>query len=345
MTATLPSPTTIDIRRVQRRTLTLLSGTQIIGGIGVATGISVGALLAADMAGAAVSGLAGSCAVIGAALVAIPATRIMRGHGRRPGLAFAYLVGLIGATLVVVAAMIRSVPLLLLGTLFFGGSSAANLQARYTAIDLAEPDRRARQLSLVVWVTTVGVVLGPNMAPLANNLGVARHLPEYTGPYVLSAVAFGLAALLITLLLRPDPLLLARTRENAEPTAARGMWREAARTVAASPGARLGITAVAIGHVVMVGVMSMTPVYIGELRARARRPVAHRRLRAQLARDRHVRVVAAGRLAGRQARLAAGHLRRHRRTARRLRAGRDRGGEHVAAGHSGWARSGSAGRR
>jgi MFS family permease len=230
----------------------------------VATGVSVGALLAADMAGPAVSGLAGSFAVVGAALVAIPATRIMRGHGRRPGLAFAYLVGLIGAAVVVVAAMVHSVPLLLLGTLFFGGSSAANLQARYTAIDLAEPERRARQLSLVVWVTTVGVVLGPNVAPLANNVGVARHLPEYTGPYVLSAVAFGLAALLITLLLRPDPLLLARTREKAEPTPERGMWRTAARTVAASPGARLGIAAVAIGHVVMVGVMSMTPVYIGE---------------------------------------------------------------------------------
>jgi MFS family permease len=263
VTATLPAPTTVDVARVQRRTLTLLSGTQIIGGIGVATGISVGALLGADMAGPTVSGLGGSCAVIGAALVAIPATRIMRSHGRRPGLAFAYLVGLVGAALVIVAAIAHSVPLFLLGTLFFGGSSAANLQARYTAIDLAEPDRRARQLSLVVWVTTVGVVLGPNIAPLANNIGVDRHLPEYTGPYVLSIFAFGLAALLITLLLRPDPLLLARTREKTEPTAARGMWREAARTVAASPGARLGITSVAIGHVVMVGVMSMTPLYIG----------------------------------------------------------------------------------
>jgi MFS family permease len=215
------------------------------------------------MAGATVSGLAGSAAVIGAALVAIPATRIMRSHGRRPGLAFAYVVGLVGAALVVVAANARSVPLLLLGTLLFGGSSAANLQARYAAIDLAPPDRRARQLSLVVWVTTVGVVLGPNIAPLANNLGVDRHLPEYAGPYVLSTVAFGLAAVLITLLLRPDPLLLARARENTEPTAVRRVWREAVRTVAASPGARLGIAAVAVGHVVMVGVMSMTPVYIG----------------------------------------------------------------------------------
>jgi MFS family permease len=263
VTATLPQPTAVDIRRVQRRTLTLLSCTQIIGGIGVATGISVGALLAAEMGGATVSGLAGSTAVIGAALVAIPATRIMRTYGRRPGLTFAYLVGLVGAALVVVAANVRSVPLLLLGTLLFGGSSAANLQARYTAIDLAEPARRARQLSLVVWVTTVGVVLGPNIAPLANNVGVDRHLPEYAGPYVLSTVAFGLAAVLITLLLRPDPLLLARTREKAEPTVVRRVWREAVRTVAANPGARLGIAAVAVGHVVMVGVMSMTPVYIG----------------------------------------------------------------------------------
>jgi hypothetical protein len=40
--------------------------------------------------------------------------------------------------------------------------------------------------------------------------------------------------------------------------------RAAARAVRANPSARLGVAAVAVGHVVMVGVMSMTPVHIGE---------------------------------------------------------------------------------
>src|SRR5205085_2959877 len=54
-----------DPDRVQRRTLTLLFGTQIVGGIGVAIGIAVGALLAAAVAGTRFSGLASSAAVVG----------------------------------------------------------------------------------------------------------------------------------------------------------------------------------------------------------------------------------------------------------------------------------------
>ena len=62
---------------VQRRTLAVLFVTQIIGGVGTAIGASVGALLAADIAGVSLSGLAQSANVIGAALFAIPATAIV----------------------------------------------------------------------------------------------------------------------------------------------------------------------------------------------------------------------------------------------------------------------------
>ncbi|HEY9507258.1 MAG TPA: hypothetical protein VIQ27_14890, partial [Gemmatimonadales bacterium] len=69
---------------VQRRTLAVLFVTQIIGGVGTAIGASVGALLAADIAGVSLSGLAQSANVIGAALFAIPATAIVHRRGRRP---------------------------------------------------------------------------------------------------------------------------------------------------------------------------------------------------------------------------------------------------------------------
>ena len=127
------------INSVQRRTLRLLFATQVIGGVGVGIGISVGALLAADMGGPGISGLASSAAVIGGALLAVPATRLMRTGGRRPGLVFAYLVGAVGALVVVAGAGTDLLPLVFLGTLLFGGGTAANLQARYTAVDLAEP--------------------------------------------------------------------------------------------------------------------------------------------------------------------------------------------------------------
>jgi MFS family permease len=58
--------------------------------------------------------------------------------------------------------------LLLVGALLFGFATAANLQARYAATDLATPERRGRALALVVWATTVGAVAGPNLTSQAQ---------------------------------------------------------------------------------------------------------------------------------------------------------------------------------
>src|SRR5437867_497998 len=136
--------------------------------MGVAIGSSVGALLAADLAGVGLSGLAQSAAVIGGALAAIPATAIVHRHGRRPSLAAAYGVAAVGALLVVLAAVRGSLPLLFLGFLLFGGATAANLQARYAAVDLAPAALRGRHLSLIVWATTIGAVAGPHLAAPAR---------------------------------------------------------------------------------------------------------------------------------------------------------------------------------
>ncbi|HEX2356235.1 MAG TPA: MFS transporter [Micromonosporaceae bacterium] len=267
----------VDPAAVQRRTLRLLFVTQVLGGIGIAIGLSVGALLAADMAGVRVSGLVQSSFVVGGALLTVPLARLMQARGRRPGLSLAFAVGAVGAVGVVAAAGTGSVPLLFLALFLFGGANTANYQARYAAVDLADPARRGRQLSFVVWATTIGAVAGPNLAPAAEEV---LDLPRYSAPFAFSAVAFLVAGLALVLLLRPDPLLTARIAQGvsgpdpaapdalglpdrpppAGGTGIRAAWRE----VIASPPARLGMAAVAMGHLVMVGVMSMTPVHIGE---------------------------------------------------------------------------------
>jgi MFS family permease len=262
------------VARLQRRTVSLLDVTQVLGGVGVAVGIAVGALLAADMGGPGVSGLATSASVVGGALLVVPATRLMRHGGRRPGLVFAYVCGAIGAVVVVAGAASEQLALVLAGMALFGGGTTANLQARYAAVDLAAPERRGRELSIVVWATTVGAVAGPNLAPLAEEAVAGWELRTYAGPYVFSAVAFAVAAAVLTVLLRPDPLRTARELDAAEAgaapdgaaagtTAPGSGVRQGWRTVTASPTARLAVVAVATGHLVMVGVMSMTPVHVG----------------------------------------------------------------------------------
>jgi MFS family permease len=256
----------MELAAVQRRTLRLLFVTQIISGIGVAIGASVGALLAADIAGVSASGLAQSAIVVGAALFALPATAIVNHRGRRPSLAAGYFVAAVGSIVIVTAAVRGSIPLLFAGFFLLGGATAANFQARYAAVDLAPAALRGRHLSLIVWATTLGAVVGPSLAPLAGASLEWYGVPTLAGPFFFSALLFGLATVLLLLLLRPDPAVVARSaigNPSAPASNARrtGM-RAALRVVVSQAPARLGVSAMAVGNLVMVGVMAMTPVHI-----------------------------------------------------------------------------------
>jgi MFS family permease len=256
----------MEVALVQRRTLRLLFVTQIISGIGVAVGASVGALLAADIAGIGLSGLAQSAIVVGTALFAVPATAIVDRRGRRPSLAAGYFVAAVGALIVVIAAMRGSIPLLFVGFFLFGGATTAGLQARYAAVDLAPAELRGRHLSLIVWATTLGAVVGPSLAPWAGT-SVGRYgVPTLAGPFVFSALLFGLATLMLMLFLRPDPAVVARGAMGGPSPAAsdapRAGMRAAWRFVMSHAPARLGVSAMAVGNLVMIGVMAMTPVHI-----------------------------------------------------------------------------------
>jgi MFS family permease len=255
-----------DVQRIQRRVVGVLAAAQVLGGVGVASGIAVGALLAADLGTESLSGLASASAVIGAALIAMPVARLMDARGRRPGLLLAYAVGTLGALLTIAGAVLGWFPLALVGLVLTGGGTAAGLQSRYAAADLASPDRRGRSLATVVWATTVGSVLGPNLAQPMGDLAASLGIPRLAGPYMLSVAAFIAAASIIALFLRPDPLLLAR-REAAALNAAtlpsvRRSLRASLSAIARVPSALVGLVAMAAGHAVMVGVMSMTPVHL-----------------------------------------------------------------------------------
>lgn len=248
---------------LQRRTVTTLVGSQMLGGVGVSSGIAVGSLLAEQVLGSPdLAGLGGTFQVLGGALVAVPMARIMARRGRRPGLNFGYLLGIAGALALITAGVVGSFPLLLAGSVLFGGATTANSQARYAAVDLAEERHRGRDLSVVVWATTIGAVLGPNLVGVAGRLAGVLGIPALTGAFLFSLAGFALAALLLAVRLRPDPLLHARARAEAaavEPLAHHGsVWR-GFRVAVAIPATLLGMLTVALGHAVMVSVMVMTP--------------------------------------------------------------------------------------
>jgi MFS family permease len=264
--------TDIDTAAIQRRTLTVLFASQVAGAVGMSIGMSVGALLAADMVSVGVSGLAQSAAVTGAALFAIPATRLVHQQGRGASLSAAYITAAFGGAMVVLSAMTNSIPLLFVGLFLFGGATTAGLQARYAAVDLAPPARYGRHLSLIVWASTLGGVVGPNLAALTGRLFAPWSVPTLAAPFVLSALLFLATSVFLFTMLRPDPRRIARqlAAAGAVPEATRhaaaakspGGMRSAFNIVRANAAARLGVLSTVVGHVIMVGVMSMTPVHI-----------------------------------------------------------------------------------
>ncbi|MFI9120770.1 MFS transporter [Streptomyces bikiniensis] len=259
------SVTTTELPALRRRVQAVLIATQILGGLGIAIGVALAAVLATEVGGTeALAGLASTATVAGPALLAMPLAALMASRGRRAGLVLAYLLGAVGAGVVVLGAVVGSFALLLAGLVGFGAGSSANLAARFAAADLAEPDHRARAISTVVWATTIGAVLGPNIAAPAGKSVAGLGVPATAGPFVWAAGVFVVAAAVVALLLRPDPLLTARALTDADPGGKEAVesrsLRAGMRAVRESPRARLALVTVAGSHTAMVSIMSMTPV-------------------------------------------------------------------------------------
>ncbi|MEU3838733.1 MFS transporter [Streptomyces sp. NPDC028635] len=258
--ATVPIP---DAASSQRRTLRVLVAAQILSGAGLAAGVTVGALLAQDMLGStSLAGLPSALFTAGSALAAVAVGRISQARGRRPGLATGYLTGAIGSAGVITAAVLDNPVLLFLALFVYGAGTATNLQARYAGADLAAPGHRARAVSTVLVATTLGGVSGPNLAAPTGHVAEHLGIPNLAGPFLLSGAAYALAALVLALWLRPDPLLLARSLANAgeadaDPAAARATDANEGRT-----GVVLGALVMILTQLVMVAIMTMTPVHM-----------------------------------------------------------------------------------
>lgn len=262
----------------QRRTLATLVLAQVLSGAGLAAGITVGALLAQDMLDAtSLAGLPSALFTIGSAAAAVGVGRLSQRSGRRAGLAAGYLTGALGAAGVVAAAALDSVVLLFAALLVYGAGTATNLQARYAGADLAAPARRGRAVSTVLVATTLGAVVGPNLVGLTADLAQALNVPALAGPFILAALAYAAAGLVLWLRLRPDPLLLARSLATPTTSIAHvGSTQSVTSTpepstapAAGEPGARSWSPAVAVGagimvvtQLIMVAIMTMTPVHM-----------------------------------------------------------------------------------
>jgi len=256
MTAT----TEHDLESLQRRVRRILILGQVMAGLGMGATLSMGAILASRLSGSeAWSGMAATMSTLGAALAAVPLARLAGRSGRRISLFTGSLLASSGAVITIVSTMVEFFPLLLVGLALIGVGMAVNLQSRFAATDLANDRTRSRDLSLVVWATTVGAVSGPNLITPGEAVGSFLGLPELAGPFVFTLAAQTLAAVVYFVGLRPDPLLLARElARNPNSAGAKSLGPSVDNVVVA----RTAIISIALSHATMVAVMAMTPVHL-----------------------------------------------------------------------------------
>ncbi|WP_226899607.1 MFS transporter [Nonomuraea phyllanthi] len=262
-----PQPSTAArpaVDAVQRRTMTVLVLTQIIGTVGVGVAPSIGILLAGAVTdNEAWAGVARTASTLGAALLGLPLGTLAARRGRRVALAGGWWTAAVGAAVLVAAAQWSLIVPLFGGLLLIGAGLAVSLQSRFAATDLAQPHHKARSLALIVWVGTLGSVLGPNLGVPGEIIGAATGLTVYASAFLIAALCLAVAGLVVWLWLRPDPLLFLE-REAPAGLGGRqpGRIRQVLAELRVNRRARVAVIAILTAQIVMVGIMTMTPVHL-----------------------------------------------------------------------------------
>ncbi|MFJ7919262.1 MFS transporter [Lysinibacillus fusiformis] len=251
------------LKSLYRRVLLVVSLSQIFGGAGLAAGITVGALLAQQMLGTdAYAGVPSALFTLGSAVAAFIVGKLSQRHGRRTGLSTGFIVGGLGAIGVVMAAIFNSVSMLFISLLIYGAGTATNLQARYAGTDLANDKQRATAISTTMLMTTFGAVLGPNLVELMGKMALSIGIPALAGPFLLSAAAFIVAGLVLFVMLRPDPLEIAKGIEAHKQKFAQEQQVQSTHPMGNKRGLAVGATVMVLTQIVMVAIMTMTPIHM-----------------------------------------------------------------------------------
>lgn len=236
--------------------LVRLIGVQLFAGMGTASGFAVGGILAEQISGATqIAGFAQMSVILGAGLIAYPLAALASRVGRRAALTLGFGTGGLGALIVLAGVAAEAMPLFMLGMVLCGASTASGLQARFAASDTAPKGSVSLSMSLVVWATTVGSIIGPNFTEPGAKLGAALGMNPLAGPYVISCGAFFAASAIAFLLPR-------RSEADAAGQTAHASLPQALKEALKHPLVVFGVITATAGQMMMTNVMVMTPVHM-----------------------------------------------------------------------------------
>ena len=113
----------LEAERIQGKTIKILATAQVLSGIGIAGTVAAGSLLVTSITNSeTLAGLTQTSAVLGAAAMAIPLSRLTQKGGRRLGLSVGYISGAMGALLAILGGVRENLLFMLMGAFMLGGS-------------------------------------------------------------------------------------------------------------------------------------------------------------------------------------------------------------------------------
>lgn len=255
----MSSPQPPAIERHRSRALGTYFTAAALTSIAYIATFTVASIAAPEMTGSAgSSGWPSAIAVAGTALAASLLSSVMARRGRRIGIVLGLSVAVVGGALAVVAVTTHSLALLLIASALVGFGNAAMNLSRYAAADLFPVERRAGALGFVVWGSTIGAVVGPNLVAPAGSVAPSLGLVPLAGGFAMAFVF--LVAALVVATLGPRAPIQPQLDEPARPAGQRAMsQRRLLGDLMSRPQGRIALVALVTSQLVMTLVMTMTP--------------------------------------------------------------------------------------
>jgi len=260
-----------DLDRVVRRNTFLLAATLAVNSAVVQLVAAVSSLTFVLVTGVkGLLGLGPAIFLVAAALTGAVAGRAMDRYGRKPVLVIGFLVGGTGCAITALGAHTTSTPLVILGFMLTGSSSAPSLLVRTAAGDMYLPARRARGISYVLFGSVFGAILGPTVfSPLFA--GKDLEADALTVPW-LAAAGISVCSAAIVALVRPDTKKIAEL--ISPPTEAIANQPKASLAeILRRPGIVPAMLASFASFGVMVSVMNLTGYVVVEKHGHAQHDV------------------------------------------------------------------------
>ncbi|MDD2922867.1 MAG: MFS transporter, partial [Anaerolineales bacterium] len=253
-----------DLESIARKITGILFTQQSLASAGFIAAATLNSIVGKELSGQ--SGWAGAPTAV--YLLAGAFAAFMWGYvydaiGRRNGLATGLGIGAVGFGIAFYAIAIHSLAVCLFGMVLMGIANAAVQLGRFAAAEVNKPEHRGRAISNVVIGGTVGSVIGPFVTEPAGKIVGAWGVNELAGAYLVGAVLFAIAAVVVFIGLRPDPREVGKQVAEKYPDAEiRLKGARSVREIFSQPAALVALISMALGQMVMVLVMVITSLHM-----------------------------------------------------------------------------------